>query len=195
MPAGCADLHTACTCVTLTSLQPAAPFILINLVTDDYGIVEQRPCQCPFNKLGFNLHLRQIYSYTKLTGEGVTLAGSEMIHLLEEVLPTAFGGTPFDYQLEETEDAQGFTRMVLVISPRVALPDEGLVVNEVLRYLKQTSVMTETAGDEWNRAGSFSVKRAEPYWTPRGKYLPIRKLRGAVQVSGDVEVQPAASSD
>lgn len=163
--------------ITLTSLQPAAPFILINLVTDDYGVLEHRECGCALGKMGFDLHLSQIYSYTKFSGEGVTLAGSEMIHLLEEVLPAKFGGTPFDYQLEETEDGRGFTQMNLVVSPRVVIADEAALISEMVQHLKQTNLMSELAGEAWRDANALHVKREEPYWTPRGKYLPIRKLR------------------
>jgi hypothetical protein len=37
--------------------------------------------------------------------------------------------------------------------------------------------MTRIAGETWQEADALHIKREEPYWTPRGKYLPIRKLK------------------
>src|SRR4029079_16646685 len=65
-----------------TTLLPSAPKILLNVESDDYGIVETRSCGCPFESLGFTTHVRDIRSYRKLTGEGVTLVGSEMERVL-----------------------------------------------------------------------------------------------------------------
>jgi NMT1/THI5 like len=67
-----------------------------------------------------------------LSGEGVTLAGSDMMRVLEQVLPTKFGGNALNYQLEEVEDGQGFIRFNLLISPRVPLADEQAVIAEMM---------------------------------------------------------------
>ncbi len=39
-----------------------------------------------------------------------------------------FSGTPLDYQLREEEDESGFTRLNLLVSPRVLIPNEAAVV-------------------------------------------------------------------
>ena len=57
-----------------------------------------------------------------MTGEGMTLIGTDMVRILEEDLPRRFGGSPLDYQLMEEEDERGFTRLSLVVSPDVVLP-------------------------------------------------------------------------
>jgi hypothetical protein len=60
----------------VTSLLPSTPKILLNAESDDYGILEERACGCPLEKLGFTTHVREIRSYSKLTTEGVTMMGS-----------------------------------------------------------------------------------------------------------------------
>jgi hypothetical protein len=150
-----------------TTLLPTAPKVLLNVESDDYGIVESRSCGCPLERYGFGDHLRHIFSFSKLTSEGVTIMGSEMIHLLEEVLPARFGGTPLDYQLTETEDAQGFTRLTLLVSPRVDVRDETLLV-EAINSALSTRIRTHLA-----EAKAVRVQRAEPVWTDRGKLLPL----------------------
>jgi hypothetical protein len=77
-----------------TTLLPTAPKLMLNVESDDYGVIEKRSCGCPLESYGFTEHLRDIRSFRKLTGEGVTLVGSEMLHILEEVLPARFGGSP-----------------------------------------------------------------------------------------------------
>ncbi len=51
-----------------TPLLPSAPKILLNLESDDYGVVETRNCDCLFGQLGFDTHLHNIRSFAKLTG-------------------------------------------------------------------------------------------------------------------------------
>ena len=50
----------------------------------DFGIVEQRRCGCPLDAAGYRIHLRGVRSVSKLTVEGVSLVGSEMVRILEE---------------------------------------------------------------------------------------------------------------
>src|SRR5690606_15381075 len=107
----------------VTTLLTSTPQIMLNLALDDYGIVEERRCGCELEALGLTTHLRDIHSYRKLTGEGVTMIGSEMLDIIENVLPSRFGGSPLDYQLLEQENEQGLTRLYVVISPRVDIAD------------------------------------------------------------------------
>jgi hypothetical protein len=73
------------------------------------------PVGCLFDELGYVQHLHTIRSFEKLTGLGVTVAGGDLFHLLEEVLPRRFGGAVGDYQLVEAQDARG-----LPDTPRIA---------------------------------------------------------------------------
>ncbi len=150
-----------------TSLLPTAPKVLLNVESDDYGTVETRSCGCPLEAFGFTDHLRHTQSFSKLTSEGMTLPGSEMVRILEGILPARFGGTPLDYQLVEEEDENGFTRLNLLIHPRVALPDEAAVVEAVLECLHPRLRVY------WREAGTIRIKRIQPVWTGRGKLMPL----------------------
>jgi hypothetical protein len=163
----------------MTSLMPTAPKILLNVEIDDYGTVEQRRCGCPFEELGFSTHIRDIRSFRKLTGEGITLIGSDMEHILDTVLPERFGGSVTDYQLWEEEDEQGLTRLSLVVSPRVRIDDEGAVIDTVMQTLSTMNSGAEGARAIWAQAGSFRIKRAEPFWTSRGKLMPLHLVKQA----------------
>ncbi|MCL4819549.1 MAG: hypothetical protein KJ067_10420 [Vicinamibacteria bacterium] len=166
-----------------TTLLPSAPKLAINVESDDYGVLEQRDCGCPLAALGLRRHVRGIRSYRKLTAEGMTLVGSDVLRLLEEVLPARFGGSANDYQLCEEEDPRGFTRLVLRVSPRVARVDEAGVVDAVLEGLRAPSPASDLARATWRAAGSLRVRREEPVWTERGKLMPL-DLAGARQRRG-----------
>lgn len=165
-----------------TSLLLSAPKIMLNVETDDYGIVEQRRCGCLLESYGYTQHIRQIYSFRKLTGEGVTLVGSEMLRILEEDLPARFGGSSQDYQLLEEEDEQGVTRISLIVSPRIELADEEQVIQVVRDALRRGSMGARLAEITWSQAGTLRVKRMEPIWTGRGKLMPLHRSRSAGRV-------------
>lgn len=156
-----------------TTLLPTAPKLLLNVEIDDYGIVEERSCGCPFEELGLHRHIRRIRSFSKLTGEGVTLVGNDMVRILEEVLPARFGGSALDYQLLEEEDERGFTRLSVVVSPRVELQDEAAVTDLVLEELGRGEADAGISKTIWSQAGTLRVRRMEPVWTSRGKLLPL----------------------
>jgi len=155
-----------------TSLLPSAPKLLLNVESDDYGIVETRACGCPFESYGYSEHLRKVLSFRKLTGEGVTLVGSEMLHILEEVLPARFGGSPLDYQLLEEEDQQGYTRLCLLVSPRIQNIDESQVIETVLEALKNSKLRAL-----WKQAETLRIRRQEPILTARGKFMPLYRAQ------------------
>lgn len=165
----------------LTSLVPASPKLLLNVEFDDCGIVEERDCGCPLGSLGLTTHLREIRSYGKLVTEGVALVGSDMLRILEEDVPRQFGGTSLDYQLVEEEDEKGFTRLTLLVSPRVGPVDETRLVESVLAALRQGSVASDVARAFWQTAGTFRVRREEPYVTRRGKQPLLRRVRSLAE--------------
>ena len=168
----------------ITSLLLTAPKLLLNVEVDDYGILERRSCGCPLEGYGFTDHLREVHSFSKLTGEGVTLVGSEMVRILEEVLPARFGGSSLDYQLLEEEDERGFTRLSLVVSPKINIGDEEAVISTVLEALGRSSVAADAARAIWSQARTLRVKRAEPLWTLRGKLLPLHLVRRSEERAG-----------
>ena len=160
-----------------TSLLPTTPKIMLNVELDDYGVIETRSCGCPLEAYGYSEHIREIRSFRKLTGEGVTLVGSAMLSILEDVLPARFGGSPLDYQLLEEEDENGFTKLSLVVSPRVQLADESTVIETVLNALGPSAVEDSLTRATWKKANIFRIKRMEPIRTARGKLMPLHFMK------------------
>lgn len=163
----------------LTTLLDTAPKVMFNLQADDYGIAEERHCGCGLEDYGYTTHLREIRSYGKLVSEGATLIGNDMVRILEQVLPARFGGTALDYQLMEQEDEHGFTRLRLLISPRVEIADEAAVIATVLSALRDSSPMADAARRVWQQAQTIQIMRMEPVWTRSGKLLPLHIERRA----------------
>ncbi len=163
-----------------TTLLPTSPKILLNVGLDDYGVVDSRSCGCGYESVGLTTHVEDIRSFSKLTGEGMSVAGSEMQEILESLLPQSFGGSPFDYQLEEREDSQGFTRLELLISPHICLPEDGgtRVLETILSGLGSGSPAAELARAIWKEASSLRIRREKPVCSGEGKYFCIRKASG-----------------
>jgi hypothetical protein len=165
------DLEVPAFC--FTSLLPSAPKLLLNVESDDYGTVSTRACGCPWSALGFPVHLTGIRSFRKLTGEGVTLVGSDMERILDEVLPRRFGGSALDYQFVEEEDARGFTRLVLRMAPHLPAVDEHTIAAVIVEALRGTGAGGALAGAAWRQAGTIRLRREVPAMTARGKLLPL----------------------
>jgi hypothetical protein len=167
-----------------TTLLPTAPKIFLNVESDDYGLVEERQCGCLLEQYGYPLHVRHIRSFSKLTGEGGTLVGSEMIRILEDVLPSRFGGTALDFQLLEEEGENGLTRLSLLVHPRLQIENESAVVRAVLEELQPKSsgpgtgsFAAEITRNTWQQAQTLRVKRMAPILTGHGKMMPLHTLR------------------
>ena len=173
-----------------TTLLASAPKILLNVESDDFGVVEQRACGCPFEALGFTTHVRDIRSFRKLTGEGVTLIGSDMERILEVVLPGRFGGSHLDYQVVEEEDERGFTRLTLIVAPHLVLQDERAVVDAVHGELAARGGGAEMSRGLWSQASTLRVRREEPRVSSRGKWIPLRVERKGAPVAGRAQNAP-----
>lgn len=158
-----------------TTILPSSPKLMLNVESDDYGVLEERNCGCAIGEAGFTKHLSGIRSYEKLTSGGVTFLGTELLRLIEEVLPRRFGGHPTDYQLAEEEEG-GLPRVNIVVSPRVGNVDEETVVNTVYQALLPYpggDVMSE----RWQQGRMLRVVRREPYTTASAKILPLHILK------------------
>lgn len=169
-----------------TTLLPSCPKLMLNVESDDYGTLETRTCGCPLGKLGFHRHISHIRSYEKLCSEGMSFVGTELLRLLEEVLPAEFGGTLGDYQLVEEED-QSLTRVKLLVSPAAGPIDERKIIDRVLQLLR-TYPGGQVMADSWRDAGTLRLVRREPYMTGASKVMPLHILRqrqpGATSLSG-----------
>jgi hypothetical protein len=168
------DTEVTVDAANISSLLLSSPIIALNLQVDDHLVLDQRSCGCPLHELGYTTHISKISSYSKLVTEGVTLIGSDVIRVLEQVLPARFGGSVLDYQLWEEEDRMGISRISLVISPDVELDDE----NEAARVFMQSLRGTDSyswAHRVWDQSGTMQVKRVQPVSTRRGKHMTLHK--------------------
>jgi hypothetical protein len=163
--------------LTFTSLLPSAPKLMLNVESDDYGVVERRSCGCLLGGLGLDLHVHGVRSYEKLTSEGMTFVGSDLIELVDELLPRRFGGDATDYQLVE-EEVDGLPEVRIVVSPRVGEIAEGEVVTLVLEKLGEGSGYKRMMADVWRTGGMLRVVRHEPYTTGSAKILPLHVVGG-----------------
>ena len=166
-----------------STVHPAVPKVMLNVELGDYGVMSTRACGCPFDRLGFHQHLHTIRSYEKLTSEGMHFVGTDLLRLVEEVLPDRFGGDPTDYQLvEEEEEASGLPRVSLVVSPRVGEVDSARLIATTLEVLGGR-VGDKGAGGvmarQWRDARTLRVVRREPYATMRSKILPLHVIKQA----------------
>ncbi len=159
-----------------TSLHPRARKILINVEFGDYGVLERRDCGCPLGRIGLAQHVHTIRSYEKLTSEGVNFLGSDLLRLLEEVLPARFGGSSSDYQLVEQE-VEGLPKIEVVVSPRLGSLDEAGVVATVLDALGEPGRGERGMARIWSHGNTLRVVRREPYITGAGKVLPLHVVR------------------
>ena len=158
-----------------TALQPHAPFVLINAEMDDGGTLQQATCDCRFARVGLTTVIRDVASFGKLTGHGVTLVGTDVIRILERTLPARFGGSATDYQLVE-HDGAAQARMTLRVSPRVpvsALSDVKALFLAELRTYQGGQIASRL----WQHAEALDVAHEEPVASgARGKILPLHLL-------------------
>jgi hypothetical protein len=161
-----------------TSLLPRSPKVLLNLYSGDYASVFTRDCGCKLAQLGLNVHLSNVRSYEKLTAEGVTFIGSRLYELVEEILPSRFGGYVNDYQLVEEEAESGISILSIVVSPRVGPVDEEAVIETVLSALEESHAQGGGAlmAEQWRLGANLRVVRRDVETTDNLKVLPLRPL-------------------
>jgi hypothetical protein len=162
-----------------STMYPTAPHVFINADMQDCGVIERARCDCAYSKMGFTDQIRDIYSYGKLNGFGITLLGSDMVRLLEETLPRRLGGGPGDCQLTECE-AEAGARLTLRISPRLKVESSEYARQcflEELRPIYGGSLAVRT----WAHAEAIEVILEEPYATSAGKVLPLHLIHGKTE--------------
>lgn len=161
-----------------TSLRAKAPKILLNVELGDYGVIENRQCRCQMGELGLDQHIYNIRSFDKMTGEGMSFVGTDLVRIMEEVLPAQFGGSSIDYQMMEEEDGQGHTRLSIIVSPEVGDIDDSALVRAVLAELSKGKDTQRMMTEIWARADTIRVKRRQPFVTAGGKLLPLHISKG-----------------
>ena len=160
----------------VTNYLPNASKILLNVEMGDTCIIDQRKCGCGWESIGFETHLHSIRSFEKLTGEGMTIFNSDLVRIMEEVLPARFGGSSTDYQIME-EEVGGFTRLTLIVSPEVGGVEEAAVlkvVSDELTSKAMGSGSSKLSVDVWKKADTLSVRREYPKRTQAGKILSFQ---------------------
>jgi hypothetical protein len=154
----------------VTSLNPTAPFIFLNASMGDQATLDRRTCGCPMEQRSGSVHLHTILSYEKLTAAGMTLHDTQIVRVLEETLPSRFGGVPSQYQLVEDEGEDGQPRLTLVVHPAIGATDEQEIIRVFRAGLNGESPL-------WDTPGFLRVERRPPIATASGKILHLHLWR------------------
>jgi hypothetical protein len=160
-----------------TSLSPWSPKILLNVENGDCGIITQRKCGCAFEQLGFTEHIHSIRSMAKLTSQGLTLFRTDLVRIVENVLPGRFGGTSIDYQILEEEEKEGRSFITIVARSDLGDLDENTIIEAVLNEIRKGNDAYRMAAELWSQTKSIRVKRMNPVTTPGAKLLPVYTLK------------------
>lgn len=161
-----------------TSLLHNAPKILLNVESGDYGVIENRQCGCKLGELGLTDHIYNIRSFDKLTGEGMSFVGIDILRIIEEVLPAKFGGASIDYQMVEEEDETGRTCLNVLVSPEVGEINEDELAGTIVSELSKGKDTQRMMAEIWSQARMLRVKRERPLVTTAGKLLPLHIQKG-----------------
>jgi len=155
--------------ILITALSASAPFVLLNVSMGDMANMVRRSCGCPIEALGWPVHLRDIRSFEKLTAAGMTFMDTDVIRVLEQVLPARFGGAPTDYQLVEAEGDDGRPQLFLFVHPRLGPLDEGTVADAFLTALGAGAGVERVMQHVWEDGRVVRVQRQTPRSTASGK--------------------------
>ena len=117
----------------------------------------------------------------------MTFLDTDVIRVLEEVLPERFGGIPSDYQLVEEEGPDGAPRIRLLVHPRVGPLRPDLVAQTFLAAIGRGSGAERIMSLVWQDAELLRVERRPPIATETGKVLHLHSTLS--------ERPPASSSD
>ncbi|MDF1552411.1 MAG: hypothetical protein P1P84_05080 [Deferrisomatales bacterium] len=162
--------------IHVTTLHPSTPKLMLNVEIGDYAVPSRRSCGCALGEVGLVDHLHTIRSYEKLTSEGMQFLGSDLLELLEQTLPSRFGGGPTDYQLVE-EEVGGLARVRLLVSPHLGELDESALIETALASLRTGGQGRGMMSRWWQEGGVLRVERREPYLTAALKVLPLHVRR------------------
>jgi hypothetical protein len=176
----------------ISSLRPAAPFVMLNVSMGDQAIMGSRRCGCPMERLGWTIHLQGIRSYEKLTTQGMTFLHTDVIRVLEEVLPGRFGGAPTHYQLLEEEVEESRPILRLLVHPTVGPVDDAAVVDTFLRAIAPGSGGERMMSLLWRDAALVRVERREPVATTSGKILHLHVNRADAPRPSTSTIEPGA---
>ena len=152
--------------------------MLLNTSIGDRAILDERRCSCALEHIGWNIHLRDIGAYSKVTAGGMTFMDAEILRVLEEILPERFGGGATDYQLEEVDDENGEAMLTLRVHPSVDHLDEASLIDAFIEAVGDGSGVERVMALKWRSSGFVRVVREPPKSTASGKILHLRSARG-----------------
>jgi hypothetical protein len=158
----------------VTTVQPDAPLILLNVSLGDRAALGRRACGCPLEGLGWTTHLHTIRSFEKLTAAGMTVLDADVIHVLDELLPTRFGGGPTSYQLVENTSA-GPPSLELLAHPALGRLDEVAIRDAFLDSIAGLSSAGRVTALRWRAEGLPRIGRRPPLTTATGKILHVHQ--------------------
>jgi hypothetical protein len=159
--------------LTTSLRRTATALVLLNVSMGDVATLARRSCGCPLEQLGWTLHLHGIRSVEKLTAAGMTFLDTDVIRVLEHVLPERFGGGPTHYQLVEEEDAEGRPNLRLLVDPAVGPLAPRAVAEAFLSAIGKGPGAEKVMGLAWRDAGLLRVERRAPLVTASGKILHL----------------------
>jgi hypothetical protein len=107
----------------------------------------------------------------------MTFLDTDVVRVLEEVLPARFGGSPAHYQLLEEENADGGPRLRLLVHPSLGPLDPSQVAEAFLDGIGAGPGAERVMGLHWRRAGYLGVERRAPLTTPSAKILHLHVQR------------------
>jgi hypothetical protein len=162
----------------VTSLHPAAPFVLLNVAMGDVASPGERAAAGPLAG-PWPAHLDSIRSYEKLTAGGMNLLDTDVIHVLERVLPARFGGGGDG---RPARRARGPRRPPepgpAGAHPRVGPLDEEDVARVFFDAVGAGAGAERVMGLAWREAGVLWLERREPLMTGSGKILHLHAAGG-----------------
>jgi hypothetical protein len=159
--------------ILISSLRQTAPLILLNVSTGDHGVISNRSCGCPLERHGWRTHLHTIRSFEKLTAGATAFHRTDVVRVLEEVLPARFGGGPTHYQLVDEEAAGGQPRLRLLVDPVVGPVDPRAVADTFLAALAGDTAAGRVDALVWRQLSVLEVERRPPERSASGKVLHL----------------------
>jgi hypothetical protein len=161
----------------ITTMNPTTPFVMLNVSLGDQGMIEERRCGCHLEQLGWTTHLHTIRGYEKVTVGGMTLRDADVIAVLEEILPSRFGGAPTHYQLIEDEDQDGHPRLRLLVHPALGPVDAEAVAETFLTAIGSGAGPDRVVELAWRGGRFLQVERTPPRAVSGGKILHLLDAR------------------
>jgi hypothetical protein len=157
----------------VSALRPSAPVTMLNVSLGDQAVLASRPCGCRLGEAGWHMHLRNIRSFEKLTAGGMSFLDADLVQVLEDVLPSRFGGGSTDYQLVEDEDSNGRPRLRLFVHPALGPLDPHEVTTTFLEAIGGGIGAERVMGLAWREGRLPRVERRPPLATGSGKILHL----------------------